>query len=135
MKISVVTLVLFFIIVFLGAFASFSHAETYIGTVPMGCDDPTTRTDGTPLDCLDRVEVFISDTVTDLPPPASFSPKHKEIMSGGCADRTVDASGWDTSKNWYKLGVAYDCDGRVSSYSEFVPFTLDMAPPNAPVVR
>jgi len=112
-----------------------ANAETYINTVPIGCDNPTERTDGTPLDCLGRVEIFISDTVTDLPPPDSFSPKHTEIMQGGCADRTVDASTWDTSKEWYKLGVAYDCDGRVSSYSNFVPFSLDKAPPSAPVVR
>jgi len=85
MKIDI-SLIVAFLIALIGAFALFhsksANAETYIGTVPMGCDNPTERTDGTPLDCLGRVEIFISDTVTDLPPPDSFSPKHTEIMQG-----------------------------------------------------
>ena len=112
-------------------------AETvYINTVSMGCDDPTTRADGTPLDGVSMVKFYISETVTDLPPPESFSPLHTELMTGGCSDRVLNVSSWDTSKTYYKLAVAYDMEGRVSAYSpDYVPFTLDKAPPNAPVVR
>ena len=114
-----------------------AYAEpVYINSVPMGCDDPATRTDGTPLDGVSLVKFYISETVTDLPPPDSFNPLHTELMTGGCADRVLDVSSWDTSKTYYKLAVAYDLEGRVSAYTpDYVPFRLDKAPPNAPVVR
>jgi hypothetical protein len=135
LKILFVLVIAFFAALAL-AYGGKANADTYINTVPMGCDDPTLRTDGTALDGVSKVLFYISDSVTDLPPPDQFSPLHTEIMTGGCADRSLDVSAWDTSKTYYKLAVAYDLEGRVSAYTpDYVPFSLDKAPPNAPVIH
>jgi hypothetical protein len=131
------TLAVVLLMLMFATFAAFAEGPVYIDEVPMGCDNPTTRTDGTALDPseIDRVLFFISDTVTDLPPPADFSPAHTEIMTGGCADRVLPTGSLTPGKQYYKLAVTYDTGARVSSYSDFFPFTTDLAPPNAPVVR
>ena len=126
-------LALFWII---GITVAYAEGDVHLGIVPMDCTDPTTRTDGSTIGGPVSVKFYLSDSVTDLPPPETFAPVHTEVMGAGCEHRELAGNGvLQPETQYWKLAVAYDSEGRVSSYSEFVPFTFNMAPPNAPVVQ
>ena len=126
-------LALFWII---GITVAYAEGDVHLGIVPMDCTDPVNRTDGSAIGGPVTVRCFLSGSVTDLPPPDTFSPIHTEVMGAGCEHRELAGNGiLAPDTQYWKLAVAYDSEGRVSSYSEYVPFTFDMAPPNAPVVQ
>lgn len=129
-----------------------AHAEGPIyqagDMIPMECDNPIARTDGTvlPPEQISSVVIYLSDIADKnlLPPdPADFLPAHIEIMEGGCANRQAAASNLTPGTQYYKYGVTYDTGDpangiaeRVSDYTEpSAPFYTDLANPNAPVVR
>ena len=128
--------IIIFFIGFVVANTVTAEGDVHLGIVPMDCTDPTTRTDGTNIGGPVTVKFYLSDSVTDLPPPDTFAPVHTEVMGAGCEHRELAGNGvLAPDTQYWKLAVAYDSEGRVSSYSEFVPFQFDMAPPNAPVIQ
>ena len=128
--------VVIMLVSFMIASLAMAEGDVHLGIVPMDCTDPTTRTDGTNIGGPVTVRFFLSDSVTDLPPPDTFAPVHTEVMGAGCEHRELAGSGvLAPDVQYWKLAVAYDSEGRVSSYSEYVPFTFNLAPPNAPVVQ
>jgi hypothetical protein len=111
-------------------------ADTYAdGTVYTGtektlkCDNPTARTDGTPLPAseIDRIEIHISPNDLDLNPPYTTS------MPGGCADTQFDLTPLAEGQ-YYQYGVTYDTSGRVSALSASLPFMRSLLNPLPPVM-
>ena len=112
------------------AWSAYADGTVYSGNEKqVRCDNPTTRTDGTPLPVseIDRVEIFIGQTDQDINTP------HKVTMVGGCTDTPFDLTQLQEGQ-WYQYGIAVDTAGRISSLSATLPFMYQKNPPSPPVM-
>ena len=92
-----------------------------------GCDNPTERTDGTPMTVaeIDRVEYFI-DPVDQNPDPLYTIP-----MVGGCQDMAVDTRQFPVG-DYFRFAKTIDTDGLESDLSAGIPFSIQKARPKPP---
>lgn len=98
-------------------------------TKPMGCTNPTARTDGTPLAATEigKVEIYLTKQTT-LP----ATPEFTHVMTGGCKDGSFDLAPL-TPGQWHQFGKTFDTGGRVSVSSIDYPFVYAViAPPGPP---
>lgn len=97
----------------------------------MGCDNPTTRTDGMalPIDEIDRVEMYVDDVDPAVTP--GDAPQFTVMMMGGCTDTSFDLNQLSVGQ-WYQWAVVYDTGARESEISDVLPFVrlAPIAPPS-----
>lgn len=113
-------------------FAAFTaQAETvqWAKGFTAGCDNPTTRTDGTELlpEEIALVRYYVDPSDGNI-----VTPTYMVIMNGGCVDTFIDTKRFLPVGDYFRYGVTVDTDGLESVASDGVGITIRKANPNAP---
>jgi len=99
-------------------------------TTTVNCDNPTTRTDGSPIGTISKVEIYVDPQEGNV-----TNPLHTIIMTGGCMPSTLDLQAFPANIVYWQYGKTFTSDGLESVVSPTVDnnqFVIENPDPNAP---